>query len=605
MPEPLRLVLLALAFVTPTTALAGHGGSRLVGRQSAGDPPVVPPPSYNISMPIDHFNASDKRTFNDCFYVNDTYYKPGGPVVYFDSGEAGYTDLLAAIDLAGWNGTVNAVTEVAKAFHGVIVALEHRYYGESHPFPIVVSSTGSYGAGSGVPVGGAADYRYLTVEQALEDVVYLAKAFDTLELGPRNTVLSGANATAHLGPDSTPWIWVGGSYPGLRAALSRLRSPEVWFAAWASSAVVQTEPGLSAYFNSIYRGLPKNCTSDVQAVMGLADEVLRGSDAEAKRQLKRWVWLAIAGRTNYTSLSEVDQAVDAFLEADADVAVNLEGSIWALAQSFGIHSGPQYHCDAMERFNVGAYLNRLPEYSPDSVDYYKAVFVNPIAMTPPPCGVAATTNASMALAAYLYALAQDESYIQELLQEDFYPSDSNVGNENQLSWWWQLLSELGFIQDTNATDPYRLTSTLANYTYYHANYESQFAPVITSSSAFPPQPDLDYVRSFGGWSMQPSNVMFTSGQFDPWRAYTVFSLEQETLGAPLRRATQAIPKCGTPPPGSDVFGLVYGGAAHAEDMSYSARNPRGSEGEPPVYIGSDLFIRALHEWLPCFKASKA
>ena len=47
--------------------------------------------AYNvqtIDMPLDHF-TTDKRTFKNRFFVNDTYYKPGGPVFFFDNGEQG------------------------------------------------------------------------------------------------------------------------------------------------------------------------------------------------------------------------------------------------------------------------------------------------------------------------------------------------------------------------------------------------------------------------------------------------------------------------------------------------------------------------------------
>jgi hypothetical protein len=31
-------------------------------------------------MPLDHFNASNRETFPNRYWVNATYYEPGGPV---------------------------------------------------------------------------------------------------------------------------------------------------------------------------------------------------------------------------------------------------------------------------------------------------------------------------------------------------------------------------------------------------------------------------------------------------------------------------------------------------------------------------------------------
>lgn len=44
-------------------------------------------PALRIDIPIDHYNASDSRTYKNRYWVNSKYYKAGGPVFYFDSGE--------------------------------------------------------------------------------------------------------------------------------------------------------------------------------------------------------------------------------------------------------------------------------------------------------------------------------------------------------------------------------------------------------------------------------------------------------------------------------------------------------------------------------------
>ena len=36
--------------------------------------------SFNDQMPIDHFNNKTSLTFKNRFWINDTFYEPGGPV---------------------------------------------------------------------------------------------------------------------------------------------------------------------------------------------------------------------------------------------------------------------------------------------------------------------------------------------------------------------------------------------------------------------------------------------------------------------------------------------------------------------------------------------
>lgn len=37
-------------------------------------------------IPIDHFDVEDSRTFSNRYWINDTFYKSGGPVFLFDTG---------------------------------------------------------------------------------------------------------------------------------------------------------------------------------------------------------------------------------------------------------------------------------------------------------------------------------------------------------------------------------------------------------------------------------------------------------------------------------------------------------------------------------------
>lgn len=46
------------------------------------------------SMPIDHFAYTDNRTFSMRYLINDTFFKPGGPI-FFYCGNEGAIDTFA------------------------------------------------------------------------------------------------------------------------------------------------------------------------------------------------------------------------------------------------------------------------------------------------------------------------------------------------------------------------------------------------------------------------------------------------------------------------------------------------------------------------------
>jgi hypothetical protein len=115
----------------------------------------------------------------------------------------------------------------------LLILWEHRYYGESLPTPKTsLQTVDDY----------ANYYQYLTVEQALEDVAVFAKNF-SLPTHPGKD----------FRPNSTPWIFVGGSYPGVRAAWMRLRNPEVIYASLSSSGPVELQEDFWQYYVAVER----------------------------------------------------------------------------------------------------------------------------------------------------------------------------------------------------------------------------------------------------------------------------------------------------------------------------------------------------------------
>lgn len=92
---------------------------------------------------------------------------------------------------------------------GLVIVLEHRFYGESLPF--------------GKESFRINNMKSLTSEQALSDVAYFIREMSAKQM---------------FGINQNPWITVGGSYPGALSAWFRSKYPHLTIGSIASSAVV-------------------------------------------------------------------------------------------------------------------------------------------------------------------------------------------------------------------------------------------------------------------------------------------------------------------------------------------------------------------------------
>lgn len=144
---------------------------------------------------LNHKNPSSEMTFKQRYFV-DSQYASGSeaPVFYIICGE--------------WNcagtGSYGYVENLAKKMKGHLVALEHRYYGESLPTKNLTPQA----------------LRFLNLESAIADLA----SFQRFMMNEKG--LKGK------------WVAFGGSYAGTLAAFYREKHPELVVGALASSAPV-------------------------------------------------------------------------------------------------------------------------------------------------------------------------------------------------------------------------------------------------------------------------------------------------------------------------------------------------------------------------------
>ncbi len=182
---------------------------------------------------IDHFNyqptTSSSQTFPLRYLVHKNSWNPNNEnrtVLFYAGNEA---DIFQFVNNTG------IMFEIAKELNSMVIFAEHRYYGLSKPF-------GEYSFEKGYNIS------FLTVEQAMQD-------FNTLNLHIRKKW----NMTM-----AVPFIVFGGSYGGNLAMWLRLKQPNLWAGAIASSVtplkhLLRETNGFTKIETEVYANVSEVC----------------------------------------------------------------------------------------------------------------------------------------------------------------------------------------------------------------------------------------------------------------------------------------------------------------------------------------------------------
>jgi pimeloyl-ACP methyl ester carboxylesterase len=178
---------------------------------------------------LDHNNPADTRTFKQRYFIDSQYAQDASsPVFYIICGEwncAGTTSYGFAVN-------------VAKKVKAHLIALEHRYYGESLPMTDLTT----------------ANLSYLNLEYAIEDLASVQRHLT------QTMSLTGK------------WIAFGGSYAGTLAAFYRLQHPELVSGSLASSAPVRMKPEFFEYDAHVAKVINKtSCGDKVREAVALIE----------------------------------------------------------------------------------------------------------------------------------------------------------------------------------------------------------------------------------------------------------------------------------------------------------------------------------------------
>ncbi|WCJ41657.1 Serine carboxypeptidase S28 family protein [Euphorbia peplus] len=167
------------------------------------------PPEYEIhyyAQTLDHFNyyPESYATFQQRYVLNFKYWggaNTSSPIFVYTGEESNVEgDILY----------VGFISELAARFNGLLLYIEHRYYGESLPFGTREETFKN-----------ASTFGYLSSEQALADYAQII-----------------TDVKKNLSAIDSPVIAVGASYGGMLASWFRMKYPHIVIGSLASSAPI-------------------------------------------------------------------------------------------------------------------------------------------------------------------------------------------------------------------------------------------------------------------------------------------------------------------------------------------------------------------------------
>ncbi|KIH93311.1 hypothetical protein SPBR_04143 [Sporothrix brasiliensis 5110] len=487
-------------------------------------------------------SCKPQRTFKQrYFWSNATWGGPGYPVIVTTPGETAldpYCSFLFPPSL---------VAQIAARVHAAVLVVEHRYYGESSPFPRLTTQT----------------LQHLTLHNAIHDMTYFARNVQLL-FDPTAGTSKRSNAP------NAPWILSGGSYGGALAAWTASLAPDTFWAYHASSAPVQAVYNFWQYFEPIRAGMPANCSRDLADITAYVDHATTTLPPAALAAFKdEWglaeltdpidfasalvivtqTWQDNNLNTNYTQFYQMCDVIEGY--GTGLLNASSSGKSSRVTRAIGANTDIATKVSNVAKF----FKNKvLPGFCYDMFGYDEYA---PHNNTKAP--VAACLN-SMNTSSILF-------------------TDRAVNNSYAVQWTWMLCNEPFDYYQTGSTPlgvP-AIASRLLTPEYFQQQCavlfgpnSAEFLPTLAASGGQHPVSvgaiaaqantygsatgkTVDMLNAVtGGWDFNAKRVLWVNGEFDPWRPASVSSAFRP--GGPLQST-----------PDSPV--ILINGGRHCEDMN--------------------------------------
>eukprot|EP01038_Epipyxis_sp_PR26KG_P006463 gene6463-8892_t len=394
--------------------------------------------SHFFTQRLDHFDRQNNVTFKQRYFINDTFWngKSGSPVFMCVGGEGPPLDWTVLVSSVHCNDMV----ELASSYDALLVALEHRYYGPSKPFDSYATE----------------NLKWLNSEQALGDIA----SFHSLISEKYNL------------DSSNRWITWGGSYPGMMAALARLRFPHLIFAAVSSSAPLKPSVDMPGYNNVVAESL---AATDVGGSQLCVDIVKEGH-----RVIGDYLQTPSGRRTLETMFNVcVPGSLDDVKNQEQFAG---DGVVYIPVQSNDPSCTSQY-CD----------ISKI-------------------------CSLMVDKTAGSPLEKLVILAKSSSSSCMSVSYESMINSLSNPSNPGR-TWEYQTCSEWGFYQTCEVGSNCPYTQGL-----HTLDIDYDICQRAFGISAEEVNNQIAYTQStYGGDNIQGSRILFVNGEIDPWHANSVLT----------------------------------------------------------------------------------
>ncbi|CAO1618256.1 unnamed protein product [Parajaminaea phylloscopi] len=510
-----------------------------------------------LTQPLDHFDGTTNLTFEQRYWYSLRHYKPpskrasGEPVPIFilDSGETNAEGRLGYLD----HGILDILTS---AVGGIGVVLEHRYYGKSYP------DRKAFGPGQAWNVD---ELRWLNNRQALEDSADFVR---------RATFEGLADADAQAGRHGRVHISYGGSYPGARSAHLRVLYPDLFYGAFASSAVPAALEEFPQYLFPLARGANQTAIQALQAAVASLDLILAPEPHKGRRQTNRDA-AKVSALLDLAGLKGLSEPAD-FAQLSFYPLGDWQSTNWDQAisppdfvhfEDALVHTPESRLGPLRERAHeLGFRQGEIADEALRLISYLRRTLIDPCVAqgghTPDKC----------------FGSGNYTGFI------------NNPKLTSGKAWTFQVCTQWGFFQTAPklarpggpfvASGP-RLLSSLVDLEYTSEVCRKGFP--AGKHFAIPEHPDVDAVNVLGNFSIAHSRLGFLDGQYDPWREASVHS---ETFA-----------QGGARPHTLDQPFILIPNATHHWDENGVAHD--GTSSPEPAYISAvhAEMVKAVRFWL--------
>jgi len=411
------------------------------------------------------------------YWFDATYYKPGGPVIILQSGEADASARLPFLQ----KGLLH---ELAVATNGIGVVMEHRYYGTSWPVPDLSTE----------------NLRFLTTQQALADAAYFAQ----------NIKFPGLEKYGDLTSKTTAYLGYGGSYSGAFNAFLRVQYPDVFWGTISSSGVTKAIYDFWEYYEPVATYGPPDCIAAQKTFTHIVDNIVIGkNNSDLTTELK-----TAFGLENITHI--------------ADFANQLAGGVgnWQSLNWDPAISSPEFYnfCANISDSDVlypeteslrskVNYLIKEGDYTPNTtLENQMLNYIGYVNLT----AVSQCTG------------SQDSCFGN--YNVTYYEQDSLA--DDWRSWPYQYCTEWGYLQTGSGVPQDQLPLISRTIDLPYETLVCKYAFNITTA------PDLEAVNKYGGYNISYPRLAIIDGEWDPWRPATPHAIE---YGAHERVSTSSEP----------------------------------------------------------------